>query len=87
MIYGRIADRAPLFGYHRSPYIIFGMLLSAVAVSLLPHIMIRGVKRRRIFINDRDREDFLERFSKLLPATDESGESLARENGYRLMVE
>ena len=57
------------------------------AAGMLPHVMIPGVERRRIFINDRDQEDFLERFSKLLHVTDESGDSIARENGYRLMVE
>jgi len=32
--------------------------------------MIRGIERRKIFLNDRDREDFLERLSKLLPQTE-----------------
>jgi putative transposase len=31
--------------------------------------MIRGIERRNIFWNDEDREDFLNRLSKLLPET------------------
>jgi REP element-mobilizing transposase RayT len=31
--------------------------------------MIRGIERRKIFLNDRDREDFLERLARLLPET------------------
>ena len=37
------------------------------APGVLHHVMIRGIERRKIFIDDRDREDFLERLSKLLP--------------------
>ncbi|MBW1790034.1 MAG: transposase [Deltaproteobacteria bacterium] len=40
------------------------------APGVLHHIMIRGIERRKIFINDRDREDFLARLSKLLPQTE-----------------
>jgi REP element-mobilizing transposase RayT len=32
--------------------------------------MIRGIERRKIFLNDRDRKDFVERLSKLLPKTE-----------------
>jgi len=39
------------------------------APGALHHIMIRGIERRKIFFNDRDREDFLERLSTLLPQT------------------
>ena len=39
------------------------------APGVLHHIMIRGIERRKIFISDMDREDFLERLSKLLPET------------------
>jgi len=35
----------------------------------LHHIMIRGIERRNIFRNDKDREDFLNRLSILLPGT------------------
>lgn len=35
----------------------------------LHHIMIRGIERRKIFINDKDREDMLDRLAKLLPET------------------
>jgi REP element-mobilizing transposase RayT len=31
--------------------------------------MIRGIERRKIFLNDKDREDFIERLAKLLPET------------------
>ncbi len=40
------------------------------APGVLHHIMIRGIERRKIFINDMDREDFLDRLSKLLPETE-----------------
>jgi len=36
---------------------------------LLHHIMIRGIERRRIFNDDKDRENFIERLSVLLPET------------------
>ncbi|MBW2118724.1 MAG: transposase, partial [Deltaproteobacteria bacterium] len=39
------------------------------APGVLHHIMIRGIERRKIFINDQDREDFLDRLAKLLPET------------------
>src|SRR4030042_1022505 len=39
------------------------------APGVLHHIMIRGIERRKIFINDRDREDMFERLVKLLPET------------------
>ena len=39
------------------------------APGALHHIMIRGIERRKIFRNDRDRKDFLDRLAKLLPAT------------------
>lgn len=40
------------------------------APGVLHHVMIRGIERRKIFINDRDRKDFLERLERLLPATE-----------------
>jgi len=36
---------------------------------LLHHVMIRGIERRKIFRDDGDREDFIERLSDLLPET------------------
>jgi REP element-mobilizing transposase RayT len=39
------------------------------APGVLHHIMIRGIERRKIFLNNEDREDFLERLAKLLPET------------------
>ena len=39
------------------------------APGVLHHIMIRGIERRKIFINDQDRDDFLDRLAKLLPET------------------
>ncbi len=39
------------------------------APGVLHHIMIRGIERRKIFLNDKDWEDFLERLAKLLPET------------------
>jgi REP-associated tyrosine transposase len=42
------------------------------APGVLHHLMIRGIERRKIFWNKRDRGDFLERLSNLLPETDTS---------------
>ncbi len=40
------------------------------APGVLHHLMIRGIERRKIFWNDQDREDFLDRLSRILPETD-----------------
>jgi putative transposase len=40
------------------------------AAGLVHHVMIRGIERRRIFLGHKDREDFLERLARLLPATE-----------------
>ena len=37
---------------------------------VLHHIMIRGIERRKIFVDDEDRENFVERLSVLLPVTE-----------------
>jgi len=37
------------------------------APGVLHHIMIRGIERRKIFLNRRDQEDFLDRLGILLP--------------------
>lgn len=37
---------------------------------LLQHVIVRGIEKRDIFLDDRDRELFLERFSKLLQETE-----------------
>ena len=42
------------------------------APGVLHHVMIRGIERRKIFRNDKDRDDFLERLSVLLPETNTS---------------
>jgi REP element-mobilizing transposase RayT len=39
------------------------------AAGALHHITIRGIERRRIFVDDQDREDFIERLSQLLQET------------------
>ena len=36
---------------------------------LLHHVMIRGIERRKIFNDDKDHENFIERLSILLPET------------------
>jgi len=36
---------------------------------LLHHVMIRGIERRKIFYDDKDREDLIDRLSALLPET------------------
>ena len=40
------------------------------APGALHHIIIRGIERRAIFEDDKDREDFIERLSNLLPETE-----------------
>ena len=39
------------------------------APGVLHHIIIRGIERRKIFRDDKDRDDFIDRLSDLLPAT------------------
>ncbi len=39
------------------------------APGVIHHIMIRGIERRKIFRNNEDRDDFLERLSIILPET------------------
>ena len=39
------------------------------APGVLHHVMIRGIERRKIFLTDQDREDFLRRLADLLPRT------------------
>ncbi len=39
------------------------------APGVLHHVIIRGIERRRIFNDNKDREDFVERLSALLPET------------------
>ena len=39
------------------------------APGVFHHVMIRGIERRNIFRNNKDREDFLNRLGKLLPET------------------
>jgi len=40
------------------------------ASGALHHIVIRGIERKAIFEDDQDREDFLERLSRLLQEMD-----------------
>ena len=40
------------------------------APGVLHHIMIRGIERRNIFKNNKDRDDFLGRLSTLLSETE-----------------
>jgi len=39
------------------------------APGVLHHVMIRRIERRKIFRNDKDREDFIERLDVLCPET------------------
>ena len=39
------------------------------APGVLHHIIIRGIERRKIFRDDKDRDNFIDRLSDLLPAT------------------
>ncbi len=42
------------------------------AAGVLHHIMIRGIERRKIFRDNKDRDEFIERLSVVLPATNTS---------------
>jgi putative transposase len=42
------------------------------APGVLHHIMIRGIERRKIFRNNKDRDDIIERLSNILPETNTS---------------
>ena len=42
------------------------------APGVLHHVMIRGIERRKIFRNNKDREDFIERLKNLCPKTQTS---------------
>jgi putative transposase len=37
------------------------------APSVVHHVIIRGIERRKIFLDDEDRDDFLERIELLFP--------------------
>ncbi len=39
------------------------------APGVIHHVMIRGIERRKIFRNDKDRNDMMDRLADLLPAT------------------
>lgn len=39
------------------------------APGLLQHVIVRGIEKRSIFLDDQDREDFLSRLRGLLPET------------------
>jgi putative transposase len=39
------------------------------APGVLHHIIIKGIERRKIFRDNKDRDDFLNRLAKLLPET------------------
>ena len=39
------------------------------APGVLHHVIIRGIERRKIFRDDKDRHNFLDRLEDLLPAT------------------
>jgi MFS transporter, BCD family, chlorophyll transporter len=40
VVYGRLADRVPIMGRHRSPYVFIGMMLAACAVAVLPAVVV-----------------------------------------------
>ena len=40
------------------------------APGVLHHVMICGIERRKIFRDNKDQEDFIERLSRLLPETE-----------------
>ena len=44
-------------------------LASLDAPGVIHHVMIRGIERRKIFRNNKDRNDMMDRLTDLLPAT------------------
>ena len=52
--------------------VIMPRLARLDAPGVLHHIMIRGIERRKIFRNNKDRDDFIERLSIILPETNTS---------------
>ena len=42
------------------------------APGVIHHVMIRGIERRKIFHNNKDRDDMMDRLADLLPATNTS---------------
>ena len=42
------------------------------APGVIHHVMIRGIERRKIFRNNKDRDDMMDRLADLLPATNTS---------------
>ena len=54
------------------------------APGALHHIVIRGIKRKAIFNDDTDREDFIERFSRLLQDMD--ADAIGPVRGHRRCV-
>ena len=53
----------------RGKWYLMPRLARLDAPNTLHHIMIRGMERQKIFRDNKDREDFLERFAELLPET------------------
>jgi putative transposase len=47
------------------------------AAGVLHHVIVRGIERRRIFLDDRDREDFLNRWGAIFPETKTSCDAFA----------
>jgi len=37
---------------------------------LLHHVIVRGIEKRSVFLDDQDRQEFLSRFSQLLSETE-----------------
>lgn len=48
---------------------------------LLHHVMIRGIERRQIFNDDKDRENLIERLSTLLPEINDHAKQSACVSG------
>lgn len=51
VVYGRLADRVPIFGRHRSPYVFMGMMLSACAVAVLPAVVVPMAQDPHTFLS------------------------------------
>ena len=56
------------------------------APGVLHHIMIRGIERRKTFRDNKDRDDFIERLSIILPETDTSCYAWALMSNYHLLL-
>ena len=56
------------------------------APGALHHIIVRGIERRKIFIDDQDRHDFIDRLGNILEQTEIGKQTGPARRGYRAFV-